>query len=198
MKNRFTPEDTAMLLIDHQIGTMKLARSGSYEMLMANMRSLAKSAIALGMPLILTSSQEENFQGMLVDDLKEIAPEAYANRIKRPGVIDCWMYEPFKDAVLATGKRKLLMAGVSTDVCITFPAISATEDGFDVQVVIDACGTTSLEAHMTATERMRSNGVTITGTSMCLAEIAADWTTPAGSKVLGVMYEEFMKPLIEG
>ena len=92
------------------------------------------------MPLVLTSSQEDRFQGLLLDELQAIAPAAYAARVKRPGVVDCWLFEPFRQAVAATGRKKLIMAGLTNDVCIVFPAISAVEDGFHVQVVADAGG----------------------------------------------------------
>ncbi len=95
---------------------------------MQNTRALARTAMETGMPLILTSSMEDNFQGLLLDDLQSIAPEAYAKRVKRPGIVDCWEYEEYKQAVEATEKKKLIMAGLTNDVCIVFPAISAVED----------------------------------------------------------------------
>lgn len=198
MKNTFTTENASILLIDHQVGTMKLAASNPYETVVHNTRALARAAVGAGMPLVLTSSQEENFQGLLIDDLQTLVPDAYEARIKRPGVINCWSYEPFKQAAIASGRKKLVMAGVSTDVCITFPSISAVEDGFDVQVVIDACGTTTKMADDAAIERMRSHGVTIVSASQALAELAVDWSTPHGSVILGILYEELMQPLIEG
>ena len=110
MKNLFTPADSAMLLIDHQRGTIKLAISTPLDEIVRNTRALCRTATATGMPLVLTSSQEERFQGLLLDDLQQLAPEAYANRVKRPGVVDCWGYAPFRDAVLATGRTTLVVA----------------------------------------------------------------------------------------
>ncbi len=125
MKNVFTTSNAAMLLIDHQVGTIKLAISTPYDEIVRNMRALARTAIETGMPLVLTSSQEDHFQGLLLDDLQTIAPEAYSNRVRRPGVVDCWLYGPFKEAVVATGRKKLIMSGLTNDVCIVYPAISA-------------------------------------------------------------------------
>ena len=138
MKNIFTTDNAAMLLIDHQQGTVKLAKNIAYDAIVSNTRALARTAIETGMPLVLTSSEEDQFQGPLFEDLQQIAPEAYANRIKRPGIVDCWQFAPYKAAVEATGKKKLIMAGLTNDVCIVFPAISAIEDGYEVQVVVDA------------------------------------------------------------
>lgn len=197
MKNLFTPADTAMLLIDHQVGTIKLAISTPYEEIVRNTRALARTAVETGMPLVLTSSQEDHFQGLLLDDLQALAPEAYAARIKRPGVVDCWLYAPFREAVLATGKRNLIMAGLTNDVCIVFPAISAVEEGFRVQVVADAGGSPTAAADKASLDRMAANGVIVTSTNQVMAELATDWASPAGSAIQRVMYEEVLKRLVE-
>jgi nicotinamidase-related amidase len=110
MKNLFTPADSAILLIDHQQGTIKLAISTPRDEIVRNTRALCRTATQTGMPLVLTSSQEERFQGLLLDDLRTLAPEAYAARVRRPGVVDCWGYAPFRDAVLVTGCRRRMMA----------------------------------------------------------------------------------------
>jgi nicotinamidase-related amidase len=197
MKNLFTAADSAMLLIDHQIGTAKLAISTPDDELLRNTRALARAAVGADMPLVLTSSQEDQFQGRLFKDLEAIAPEAYAARIKRPGVVDCWLYEPFKTAVLATGRRKLIMAGLTNDVCIVFPAISAVEDGFDVQVVGDAGGSPTKAADDAALARMAKHGVTITSTNQLMAELATDWASASGGAIQRILYEENLRHLVE-
>ena len=197
MKNLFTPADTAMLLIDHQVGTIKLAISTPYDEIVRNTRALARTAVETGMPLVLTSSQEDHFQGLLLDDLQALAPEAYAARVKRPGVVDCWLYAPFREAVLATGRKNLIMAGLTNDVCIVFPAISAVEEGFRVQVVADAGGSPTAAADQTSLNRMAASGVTVTSTNQVMAELATDWASPEGSAIQRVMYEEVLKRLVE-
>jgi nicotinamidase-related amidase len=197
MKNLFTPADTAMLLIDHQVGTIKLAISTPHDEIVRNTRALARTAVETGMPLVLTSSQEDHFQGLLLDDLQGIAPEAYAARVKRPGVVDCWGYQPFRQAVLATGRRNLIMCGLTNDVCIVFPAISAVEDGFRVQVVGDAGGSPTAFADDAALRRMAANGVVVTSTNQVMAELATDWASPTGRAIQRVMYEESLKRLVE-
>ena len=197
MKNLYTPENAAMLLIDHQVGTVKLAISTLYDEILRNTRALARTAIETKMPFVLTSSQEDHFQGLLFDDLQKIAPHAYADRVKRPGVVDCWTYEPFKKAVLATGRKKLIMSGLTNDVCIVYPAISAVEDGFEVQVVADAAGSPTTAADEIALRRMERHGVTITSTNQVMAELATDWASPTGSAIQRIMYEESLKRLVE-
>ena len=198
MKNLFTVDDAAMLLIDHQVGTEKLSRNIPTEQLRANVRALARTAVETGMPLVLTSSEEDNFQGKLYDFLEEIAPEAYKSRIKRPGTVDAWTYDDYKTAVEATGRKRLIMAGLTNDVCTVFPTISAVEDGYAVQIVVDAGGSPTQQADDTAVARMRENGVTVTSTNQVMAELATDWASDTGQTIQKIMYEEILKPLVEG
>lgn len=197
MKNAFTTANAAMLLIDHQVGTIKLALSTPYDEIVRNTRALARTAVETGMPLVLTSSQEDHFQGLLLDDLQTIAPKAYAARVKRPGVVDAWLFAPFRDAVIATGRKKLIMSGLTNDVCIVYPAISALEDGFDVQVVVDAAGSPTTAADETALRRMEKAGVTLTSTNQVMAELALDWSSPTGAAIQTIMYQEVLRRLIE-
>lgn len=197
MKNKFTVENAAMLLIDHQQGTLKLARNLPREEIVQNTRALARTAVESGMPLVLTSSMEDHFQGLLLDDLQEIAPEAYNQRIKRPGVVDCWEYDEYKNAVVATGKKKLIMAGLTNDVCIVYPAISAIEDGFEVQVVVDAGGSPTTLADETALRRMEKHGVTLTSTNQVMAELANSWSEGVGQTIQTIMYQEILAKLVE-
>ena len=197
MKNKFTVENTAMLLIDHQQGTIKLARNLSREEIVQNTRALARVAVETEMSLVLTSSMEDHFQGLLLDDLQKIAPEAYSNRIKRPGVVDCWEYDEYRNAVIATGKKKLIMAGLTNDVCIVYPAISAIEAGFEVQVVVDAGGSPTTLADETALRRMEKHGVTLTSTNQVMAELGNSWSEGVGQTIQTIMYQEILSKFLE-
>ncbi|AFY75072.1 nicotinamidase-like amidase [Synechococcus sp. PCC 7502] len=197
MKNKFTVENAAMLLIDHQQGTIKLARNLPYAEIVQNTRALARTAVETEMPLILTSSMETNFQGLLLDDIQKIAPDAYEKRIKRPGVVDAWEYEDFKKAVESTGKKKLIMAGLTNDVCIVYPAISAVEDGYEVQVVVDAGGSPTTLADETSLRRMEKHGVTLTSTNQVMAELAVSWSEDFGQKIQAIMYEEVLVKFLQ-
>ena len=197
MYRPFTPSDAAILLIDHQRGTIKLVQNMSHRELVANTRALTRTAVETGIPLVLTSSQEDHFQGLLLDDIQRLAPAAYAARVKRPGVVNAWEYKPFKDAVLATKRKRLIMAGLTNDVCIVYPAMSAVDDGFEVQVVVDAGGSPTQAADDASIERMRRHGVTITSTNQVMAELATDWASKIGQTIQTIMYEESLKPLVE-
>jgi len=192
MKNKFTTENAAMLLIDHQVGTIKLAKNIPHAEIIMNMRALARIAVETGMPLVLTSSMETEFQGAMLDDLKTIAPEAYEKRVQRSGVVDPWDDSNYKAAVVATGRKKLIIAGLTNHVCTIFPSISATEEGFEVQAVIDAGGSPTQVADNVSAQRMKENGVTITVTDQIIAELANLWTEGAGPTIQKILQEEIL------
>jgi nicotinamidase-related amidase len=107
------------------------------------------------------------------------------------------MFDAYREAVEATGRRKLIMAGLTNDVCMVYPAISATEDGYDVQMFVDAGGSPTQLADDIAVRRMERAGVTITSTNQVMAELATDWSDERGQKIQGVMYEEILQSLVE-
>ncbi|MDG9672148.1 isochorismatase family protein [Hahella sp. CR1] len=179
---RFNIDDTAMILIDHQTGTNTWASTTPLELLRRNVIILASFAQGVGMPLVLTSSQESNVdvQGPLMPELEAIAPDAFAARIKRIGVVNAWDDPAFAEACRRTGKRNFVMAGVTTDVCMVSPAISAVEEGFNVQVVCDACGSTNQIAEEMSWRRMERAGVRLTSTNAVVAELVRNWASAAG------------------
>ncbi|MFS2225173.1 isochorismatase family protein [Pantoea sp. B65] len=188
---KFTAENSAMLLIDHQVGTMGWAKSMPFAELKRNALMLAKSAAILHMPVVLTSSMEEYAQGPLLDELKTILPHEFATRIKRLGIVNAMDDENFAAAVKATGRKKLIIAGVTNDVCTVYPALSLAADGFDIQVVADAGASPTRMADDIALRRMDKNGITLTTTNQLIAELAGSWATPQGEKLVQVLMESF-------
>src|SRR5262249_3452006 len=136
----FTPKNSALLLIDHQTSTMQLIKNMPLAVVKRNALALAKVATILNMPVVLTSWQEEMFQGPLLPELADIVPDAFAARIKRTGIVNAWDDKNFVTAVKKTRRKNLVMAGVTTDICLVFPAISAVRAGYRVQAVMDASG----------------------------------------------------------
>ena len=181
---RFTRENAAMLLIDHQVGTMGWVKSIPFEEMKRNALMLAKTAQILKIPVVLTSSMEEYAQGPLLSELNENLPTEFAARIKRMGIVNAMDDENFAAAVSATGRKKLILAGVTNDVCTVFPALSLVDNGYEVQVVADAGGSPSKMGDDMALRRMEQNGVTLTGTNQIIAELAGNWTTPEGSQIV--------------
>jgi nicotinamidase-related amidase len=186
---KFSAENAAMLLIDHQIGTMSWVKSIPLDELKRNVLLLAKTARILKLPVVLTSSMEDHAQGPLLSELDQILPDAFAARIKRVGIVNAMDDESFAAAVKATGRNKLMIAGVTNDVCTVFPALSLVREGFEVQVVADAGGSPSKIADDMALRRMERSGVTLTSTNQLVAELVGNWTTPEGSQVVQVVME---------
>ncbi|MXV05474.1 isochorismatase family protein [Enterobacter sp. ABFQC] len=194
-QERFTAENTALLLIDHQVGTMQLIKNIDSQLAAKQAVALAKMAKILNLPTVITSSQEGNAQGPIMPEIAQILPEAHAARIKRPGVVNAWAYAEFRDAVLATGRKNLIMAGVTTDVCLIFPAIDAALEGFAVQAVMDASGSPSDWSEEFSRQRMRDAGVVLTATNTLMAEIAQDWSTPDGQQLIGLLFSDVFPAL---
>jgi len=194
----FSADTAALLLIDHQVGTMQLIKNIDRELAAKQSIALAKMAKILNMPVVLTSSQENNAQGPLLPEIAEILPEAYETRVKRPGVVNAWAYPDFHKAVLATGRKQLIMAGVTTDVCLIFPAIDAAREGFAVQAVMDASGSPSDLSEEFSRQRMHDAGVVLTATNTLMAEIAQDWSSPTGQQLIGLLFSDVFPALGAG
>ncbi|SDI57260.1 Nicotinamidase-related amidase [Paraburkholderia steynii] len=184
---RFTADNAAMLLIDHQVGTMGWVKSIPFEEMKRNALMLAQTAHILKMPVVLTSSMEEYAQGPLLSELETILPTEFAARVKRFGIVNAMDDENFAAAVKATGRKKLIIAGVTNDVCTVYPALSLVRDGFDVQVVADAGGSPTQMADDISLRRMQHGGVTLTSTNQLIAELAGSWTTPEGGQLVQVL-----------
>lgn len=192
--NRFTSDDTAVLLIDHQLGTMSWVGSIDQDLMKTNALALAKAAKALDMPLILTSSLEDHAQGALAPEFEQIAPQEFTNRIQRTGVVDALDDPAFAQAVADTGRRNLIIAGVTNDVCTIYPTLTALGQGYRVEVVADAGGSTNQVADETALRRMQDAGAVITSTNTTLTGLAHTWSSPAGQALIPVIAELIPEP----
>lgn len=193
MKNLFTPENSLMLLIDHQVGTMGWVGSISFDEMKKNALMLAKTAAATGMPVVLTSSMEEQAQGPLLSELAEILPEQFNQRVRRAGIVNAMADTNFAKEVEKSGRKKVVVAGVTNDVCTVYPVLTLLEQGYEVQVVADAGGSPTKFADETAIARMDKAGATITSTNQFIAEIAQNWSSPNGQKLIGVVVEGFQQ-----
>jgi nicotinamidase-related amidase len=187
MSGQFTPENSALVLIDHQVGTLQFVHTMSPETSLKNAVTLAKAAKAYGMPIVMTTSQEDHAQGPTAPALQKALPDAYKNRVKRTGIVNAWADPNFSAAVRATGRKKLIMAAVTTDICLVFPAISAVQEGFDVLAVLDASGSGFDVQEELARRRMATAGVVLTTTNTAVAELVQDWSTPQGSELVPVI-----------
>jgi nicotinamidase-related amidase len=180
----FKPQETALVLIDYQVGTLQLAKTNPSDVALRNAINLGKAALAFKMPIVLTSSQEDQIQGRVDERLARVIPAAFEARIKRVGMVDAWKDPNFKKAVEKTGRRKLIMAAITTDICLVFPSISAVEDGYEVQAVMDACGSPFQINEDISRQRMERAGVWMTVTNTIIAELVQDWSSPEGQELV--------------
>ncbi len=163
----------AVLLVDHQAGLLSLVRDFQPDQFKNNVLALADLAEYFKLPTILTTSFEDGPNGPLVQELKDIFPDA--PYIARPGNINAWDNEDFVKAVKATGKKQLIIAGVVTEVCVAFPVLSAIEEGFDVFVVTDASGTFNEVTRDAAWRRMEQAGAQLMSWFGVACELHRDW-----------------------
>ncbi|KFN14406.1 isochorismate family cysteine hydrolase YcaC [Bacillus pseudomycoides] len=172
--SRLSKNDAAVLLVDHQTGLISsLVRDYGVDEFKNNVLALANTAKFFDLPVILTTSFESGPNGPLMHELVELFPGA--PKIARPGQINAWDNEEFVKAIEATGKKQLIIAGVVTDVCVAFPALSAVNEGYEVFVVTDASGTFSKQVADAALMRMAHGGVQLMNWFSVAAELHRDW-----------------------
>lgn len=170
---RLDKDNAVCLLVDHQSGLISLVQDFSPGEFKNNVLALADVARFFKLPTILTTSFEDGPNGPIVPELKEMFPDS--PYIARPGQINAWDNEDFVRAIEETGRRQLIIAGVVTDVCVTFPALSAIEAGYEVFVVTDASGTFNEAVQQAAWTRMAHAGVQTMNWFSVACELHRDW-----------------------
>ena len=166
-----TPEESVLLLIDHQPFQFANLHSHEPTMIQNNVVGLGKAANAFGIPTVLTTVLEER-GGLLIQPLQDVFPDQ--KPINRT-LINAWEDERVVDAVKATGRRKLIIAGLYTEICVVMPTIQGLGDGYEVYVVTDASGGVSHEAHEMAVQRMIQAGAVPITWGAVVAELQRDW-----------------------
>jgi nicotinamidase-related amidase len=171
---RLTPDNAALLLIDHQVGLFTGVRDIPVAELKHNVVALAKAAEVLGLPMVVTATSPEMW-GPIIPEVTEALPGiSIINRT----TVNAFDEPRFTKAVEATGRRKLVIAGVSTEVCLALPAIHATGMGYDAYGVIDASGTFSETKRITGLQRMVQAGVIVIDYATVAVEMLKDNASP--------------------
>jgi nicotinamidase-related amidase len=165
--------DTAMLLIDHQSGLFQTIGDMPMPELRARAAALAKMATLCKIPVITTASVPQGPNGPLIPEIHENAP--HAKYVARKGEINAWDNPDFVEAVRKTGRKQLVLAGVVTDVCVAFVALSAREAGYEVFAVTDASGTFDMGVRTAALMRMQAAGVQLVNWFAVACELHRDW-----------------------
>lgn len=179
-----TSENAALVLIDHQIGLMTGVRDYPIALLKHNVVALAKAANALGLPIVVTTTARDSMWGPTIPELVEALPGIE--------IIDRSSVNAYDDTrvartIEATGRGKLIFAGLSLEVCAAFPAITAVGRGLDAYVAVDACGTFSETKHHVGLLRMVQAGVVVSDYTTLMVEILKDNARPEAAAVYGAM-----------
>ena len=180
------PEDSIVVLIDHQ--PFQFANLNSHEptMVINNTVGLAKAAKVFNVPTILTTVTEER-GGYILKGLQDVLPEQ--KPINRT-FINTWQDPEVTNIVKESGRKQLVLAGLWTDICVAMPAIQALDEGYDVFVVTDACGAVSAEAHDMAVRRMVQVGIIRITWIAVVSEWQRDWARTETAAQLGpVLFE---------
>lgn len=167
------PQNSAVIFIDHQpqmaFGVANIDR----QQLKNNTVALAKAAKIFNVPTIYTSVETESFSGYIWPELLAVHPES--TPIERTSM-NSWEDQKFVEAVKATGRKKLVMAALWTEVCLNFPTLMAIEAGYEVYIVTDASGGTSVDAHERSIDRMVQAGAVPVTWQQVLLEYQRDWS----------------------
>ncbi len=184
---RLTPQNAAVLFIDHQTGLANGVADQSQAEFTSNVVALAKLAKLFDLPTVITTSASDGPNGPVMPQITQILPDAPV--VHRPGQINAWDNADFVAAVEKTGRKKLIIAGISTEVCVAFVALSAVKAGYEVYAVIDSSGTWSKLVQEVAVARMVKAGVEPMTWVAVGAELQGDWREETGDGLGQVMGE---------
>ena len=168
----YTPQDSAVVFIDHQPQMLFGVASMDRATLINNVTLLAKVAKEYKVPAVLTAVETESFSGYVWPQLLDVFP---GQEVVERSSMNSWDDRGFRNAIEATGRKNILMTGLWTEVCVTWPTIEMLAAGYTIYVVEDCCGATSPEAHEAALSRMVQAGAVRLTTIPALLEWQRDW-----------------------
>jgi nicotinamidase-related amidase len=171
-KELLTPDSCAVALIDYQpqmfFGTMSHERTT----ILHNVQAIAKASKLFKVPTILTTVAAKSFSGDMLPEVQSVFPEY--TPIDRTSM-NSWEDSNFRKAIEATGRKKIVIAGLWTEVCVSFPTIQMINEGYEIYVPTDACGDISAEAHERAVQRIIQAGAVPMTSFQYMFELQRDW-----------------------
>ena len=167
------PEECVMLLVDFQAGLGFGVESIPRQVVINNAVALARTAVAFKVPVIASTSASRVYSGPLLPALQEALPSVKTIERKSMNV---WEDDAARSAVVSTNRKRLITAGFLTEACVSFSALSALKDGFEVSIVADACGGLTAAGHDLALRRLEQAGAQLTSWIQVLLEFQRDWT----------------------
>ncbi len=179
-----TVDNAAMVLVDHQVGLMTGIRDYSIAELKHNVVGLAKAASILDLPIVTTTTSASTLWGPAFPELQQALPhQTFIDRTS----VNAWDDPLVEEAVRATGRSKLIFAGVSLEVCAAFPAMRAVREGFEAYVAVDASGTFNQTKRETGMQRLVQSGVVVADGASLIVEILADNASEKAGEVYGAL-----------
>jgi nicotinamidase-related amidase len=169
-----TPTNHSLVLIDHESQMAFPVVSIPVEALRNNVALIAAGSKIFKIPTVVTTVAEKSFSGPVFPELLQIYPPASSGYIDRT-TMNAWEDMPAYKAITGKGKKKIVIAGLWTSVCIVGPVLSALSDGYQVYVITDACGDVSKEAHEMAIQRMMQAGAKMMTATQYVLELQRDW-----------------------
>lgn len=167
-----TPRNSALIVIDYQPGQVQTVTSIDHQLLTDNIVSVARLARTFNLPVVLSTVNVANGQGHTLPELRSVLSDS--REIDRT-LINSWEDVAFRRAVEATGRKKLIMTALWTEVCLAFPTLDALREGFEVYPVVDAVGGTSPQAHQAGLEPITQAGAQPISWVSLACELQRDW-----------------------
>jgi nicotinamidase-related amidase len=177
-----TPSDCALLLVDHQAGLAFAVGSSDRQQLLSNTIALAKTAVVFGIPVVVSTSASKVYSGPLMPAIAAALPGVAVLERRN---MNAFEDEAVRNAVGSLRRPRLLVSGLLTEACVSFPVLSALAAGTRVSVVADTCGGLNRDSHELALRRMEAAGAEMTSWLQVLLELQRDWTrheTYAGAR----------------
>ncbi|KAF7799651.1 hypothetical protein EIP86_010891 [Pleurotus ostreatoroseus] len=180
---RIDKNDVVLLVVDMQEGLYQVSRDQTAVNMKNNIVAHAALGKVFNLPTILTTSSDTGPNGFMTQEVMALHPNA--TLIRRQGEVDAWDNPDFKAAVEATGKKQVILAGITTDVCTAFLALSLRDAGYSVFANSDASGTFDVKTANDANDRMRAAGVQVLSMFAVALELMRDWrNTPGAPEML--------------
>lgn len=177
-RERLNAQNCVFAFVDHQTGLMSLVHNATPTQFKNDVLALGQAAKLHAVPVVFTTSAETGPNGPLMPELRALHPDAPL--ISRPGQISAWDNADFVAAIERTGRKKIIVSGITTDVCVVFATLAALDAGYEVHVVVDASGTMSSDVQTAAIMRMSAAGAEITNWFAVACELLQDWRQPTG------------------
>ena len=167
-----TPQNCAIALIDYQPAMYQGVQSHDRLTTFNNIHVLAKAAKLFHIPTVISTIAKDSFSGPFMPEILELFPD---QEVIDRTAMNAWLDAKFRAAVHATGRKKLVVAGLWTEACVTFPTLDLLNEGFEIYVPADACGDISLEAHNRAMDRIVQAGAIPITSFQYVFELQQDW-----------------------